>query len=143
MGGRPVDLHLLDTHVWVWLVQGTPGGLKESAVESIRRAAARSAVGISAISVWEVAMLAAKGRIDLKMDCRDWVEMSIARAGIEVVPLLPEIAVESSRLPGDIHGDPSDRIIVATARHTNAVLVTRDRLLLAYGDRGHVRVLGA
>ncbi|MDQ5917640.1 MAG: hypothetical protein QG660_751, partial [Pseudomonadota bacterium] len=57
--------------------------------------------------------------------------------------LSPEIAVASTRLPGEIHADPADRIIVATARHLGATLVTADGLLLAYGAAGHMKFLDA
>ncbi len=63
--------------------------------------------------------------------------------GISVVPLAPEVAVASTRLPGELHRDPADRMIVATARVLGAVLITADQALLDYGSHGHVRVLPA
>jgi PIN domain nuclease of toxin-antitoxin system len=77
------------------------------------------------------------------MDCLEWVVESLKRTGIRVIPLSPEITVASTRLPGELHGDPSDRIIVATARHENAVLITRDRPLLSYASHGFMRALEA
>jgi PIN domain nuclease of toxin-antitoxin system len=88
-------------------------------------------------------MLESKGRLQLQMDCLDWVAESTRRAGLRIVPLSPEIAVASTRLPGELHGDPSDRIIAATARHEGAVLVTRDRALLGYAARGYLRAIEA
>lgn len=88
-------------------------------------------------------MLEAKSRVQLPMDRLAWVSESTPRGGIRILPLSPEIAVASTRLPGDFHGDPADRIIAATARHEGAVLVTRDRALLGYAARGHLRVLEA
>ena len=85
-------------------------------------------------------MLAARGRIVLTQDPLDWVRTSVARAGLVVDTLTPEVMVASTRLPGDLHGDPADRFIVATARSLGAVLVTRDRQILAYGAQGHVVV---
>ncbi|MBI2504540.1 MAG: PIN domain-containing protein [Candidatus Latescibacteria bacterium] len=61
--------------------------------------------------------------------------------GISLAPLTPEIALASSRLPGELPGDPADRIIVATARILNATLVTRDKKIIAYSKQGHVSVL--
>jgi PIN domain nuclease of toxin-antitoxin system len=58
-----------------------------------------------------------------------------------VVPLTPEIALESTRLPAPFHGDPADRIIAATARRFSARLLTKDRKLLAYGRQGHLTLL--
>lgn len=143
MGGRPVDTLVLDTHVWIWMANGGPESLAPSAVEAIRRASSASSLAISAISVWEVAMLESRGRVQLRMSCLEWVAESTRRAGLRIVPLSPEIAVASTRLPGELHGDPVDRIIAATARHEGAVLVTRDRLLLGYAACGHVRAIEA
>ena len=88
-------------------------------------------------------MLEARGRIVLTQDPLDWVRASVAQAGIVVEALSPEVMVSSTRLPGDLHGDPADRFIVATARRMGAALVTRDRQLLAYGAQGHVAVIEA
>ena len=143
MGSGSVDLHLLDTHVWIWLVNGGPERLLGGATDAIRRASAESALAVSAISVWEVAMLESRGRLQLQMDCLEWVSESTRRAGLRILPLSPEIAVASTRLPGDLHGDPADRIIAATARHESAILVTRDRALLGYAGRGYLRAIEA
>ena len=143
MGSGSVDLLLLDTHVWIWLVNGGPERLLGGAADAIRIAAAESSLAVSAISIWEVAMLESKGRLQLQMDCLEWVAEATRRADLRVLPLSPEIAVASTRLPGELHGDPSDRIIVATARHESAVLVTRDRALLGYAARGCLRAIEA
>ena len=66
------------------------------------------------------------------MDCLDWINQALKTPGLSLIPLTPEIAVESTRLPGSLHGDPADRILVATARNVGARLMTRDRLLLKY-----------
>ncbi|MBI5576755.1 MAG: type II toxin-antitoxin system VapC family toxin [Deltaproteobacteria bacterium] len=131
---------LLDTHVWLWLMSGE-GDMKPSGVRVMEEAASQGLVRISAISVWEVAMLEAKGRIRLSKDCMAWVNEALGAPGIALVPLAPEIAVESSRLPGTFHGDPADRIIVATARREGAILLTRDKRILAYGKAKHLSVM--
>jgi PIN domain nuclease of toxin-antitoxin system len=125
------------------MVNGGPETVRGPAVDAIRQASADSTLAISAISVWEVAMLESKGRLQLNMDCLEWVNHAVRRAGIRVIPLSPEIAVASTRLPGGLHGDPSDRIIAATARHENAVLVTGDQALLTYASRGFLRAIEA
>src|SRR5438309_272326 len=66
-----------------------------------------------------------------------------ATPGLSLYPLTPEIAIESSRLPGQFHGDPADRILLATARMTGARLLTKDERLLAYGRQRHAPVLAA
>ncbi len=122
---------LLDTHVWIWLMEGNPAlsPAFRSAVERMKG----DGVLISAISVWELGMLVEKGRIQLEMDCLDWVETALASKGVALIPLTPRISVQSCRLPGQIHADPADRLLVASAHEENAVLVTCDQKLLEYG----------
>ena len=86
-------------------------------------------------------MLEAKGRITLSVNCHDWVNAALGAPGVSWVPLDPGILIESSRLPGAFHGDPADRMIVATARKLDATVVTRDQGILAYGESGYVKVL--
>src|SRR5487761_1346339 len=94
----------------------------------------------SAISVLEIAQLEMKGRVHLTSNIHAWLQESFADDGIQLVPLSPEIAVESTRLPGNLHRDPADRILVATARIERLTLLTRDVRLLDYGRKGHLRV---
>ncbi len=133
---------VLDTHAWIWLVGGDRT-LGADALEAIEAAGLRGAVLVPAISVWEVGTLEAKGRITLGKPCRQWVAQALSAPGICLAPLAPEIALESSRLPGAFHGDPADRMVVATARMEDALLVTRDRRIVDYARQGHVRVIEA
>ena len=137
-----MSLVLLDTHTWVWLLNGD-SRICQKARASIERSLSKEAVLLSAISPWEVAMLVSKGRLGLNRDVGEWVQAAVSISGIRVEPISPEIVVASTRLPGNIHADPADRFIVATARHLDAVLVTDDRLLLDYGSAGHLKVLKA
>lgn len=136
------DTLVLDTHAWVWFLAGDLR-LRPAAREAIASAGDASRALVPAIAVWEVSMLEAKGRLVLDSNCAQWVEAAFAHPGLELAPLTPEVAVASNRLPGSFHGDPADRMIVATARMLDGTLVTRDRVMLAYGRRGHVRVLRA
>ncbi|HJX14940.1 MAG TPA: type II toxin-antitoxin system VapC family toxin [Candidatus Deferrimicrobiaceae bacterium] len=135
----PEKVLLLDTHVWLWVVGGVEP-LKRSVLSTVEGAARGGRIRVSVISVWEVAMLEAKGRIRLTKDCLAWVRDALSAPGTSLVPLSPEIAVESSRLPGRFHGDPADRILVATARLLGGTLLTRDDRILAYGKGKHVSV---
>ena len=139
----PAERLLLDTHVWIWMVQNAPGRIAAPVVDTMDRAAARGGLLVSAISVWEVAMLHAKGRIVLSLDLDEWVQRGLAAPGVRLAELTPEVLVESTRLPGSIHGDPADRMLVATARRMGAALVTRDGSLLSYAREGYVSVLDA
>lgn len=133
---------LLDTHALVWLVAGDVR-LRLAARRRIEAAAQQQQLWVSAITPWEIGMLVAKGRLVLDRDIMDWVQAALALPGIRVAPLEPAVAVASTRLPDDLHGDPADRLIVATARHLGATLITADAALLAYGRLGHVGVLSA
>ena len=111
---------LLDTHVWVWSVAGDP-----------RAAMLRNFCGVafvSAISVWEVAMLEAKGRLQLKPDVETWVRDNL-RPPVELEPLTPEVSILSTRLE-NFHGDPADRMIVATAMICGFPLITADQKMV-------------
>lgn len=137
----PTELLVLDTHIWIWLLNGEGEKISVSALEAIEAASFNGQLGVSAISVWEVGMLEAKGRIRFSKVCLDWVREALAAPGLRLLPLTPEIAIESSRLPGMLHGDPSDRILAATTRILNAKLVTCDKKLLAYGAQSFISVI--
>lgn len=139
---RPVLPVLLDTHAWVWLMNGSER-LGPMARKAIQYSVANAAVLVSAISPWEVAMLSSKGRLILDRDVGEWVQAALSQPGIRLEPLSPEVAVASTRLPGDLRGDPADRIIAATARHGEAILLTDDQLLLDYGKAGYLKTLKA
>jgi PIN domain nuclease of toxin-antitoxin system len=71
----------------------------------------------------------------------DFIERFIEKMQAKLSPLNPTILVSSSNLPGVIHGDPMDRILIATARALDLVLVTSDRPILKYAEAGHLRTL--
>ena len=73
----------------------------------------------------------------------EWIRDALSRPGVTLVPLEPEIAVASTRLPFDMHPDPADRILVATARQLGATLVTADQALLKLAKKGHFRGIDA
>ncbi len=134
-------LLLLDTHVWIWHAARDASLKKRSVLSEIEKAREEGDLRVSVISVWEVGMLETEGRIRLGMDCIEWVRHALDESGVTVVPLTPEIVVASTRLPGEFHADPWDRVIVATARELQARLVTADKRIKAYGDQGFVDVL--
>ncbi len=132
---------LLDTHVWIWLMNGAEP-LKSSRMRPQLEETARGAgLLVSAISVWELGMLEAKGRLSFSLDGEEWVRQALAVPGVTLAPIAPKIALASSRLPAAFHGDPADRIIVATARLVGAGLVTKDKKIITYGKKGHLSVL--
>ena len=132
--------YVLDTHAWLWLTIDDPE-FDPKARELLGRAGGRNELFVAAISVWELGMLEAKGRIVLARPIEDWVRGALAIRGLRLAPLTPEIALACVHLPGDCPPDPADRMIVATARALGAGLATRDRRIIDYGNRGHVRCL--
>src|SRR5271169_5554411 len=102
----PESAVLLDTHCWVWVQFGQEERFTPAARSTIEKAARAGRLLVSVISVWEIGMLESKGRLVLKMSCAEWIRQALATPGLALAPLTPEIAIESSRLPGAFHGDP-------------------------------------
>jgi PIN domain nuclease of toxin-antitoxin system len=137
------NLLVLDTHIWIWAVNKESDKLSSQAIDAIEKADREQRLAVSAISVWEVGMLNAKGRITCNPDCLTWIDHALSFPRLTLIPLTPKIAVLSSYLPGDIHGDPADRIIVATCLENGAILLTKDQKLLAYSVAGPLIVIAA
>jgi PIN domain nuclease of toxin-antitoxin system len=80
-------------------------------------------------------MLVAKGRLEFAADVSTWLERAAEAPGIDVVPVSRSVLVQSTRLPGEPHGDPADRILLAQAQALGASLLTCDRGIVAYAKR--------
>ncbi|MEN6507549.1 MAG: type II toxin-antitoxin system VapC family toxin [Smithella sp.] len=128
---------VLDTHAWIWWVSN-PEFLSDKAKQIIDEAVTNRNVLISSISVWEVAILVSRGRLKLTMNPDDWVAASEALPFFDFVPVSNSIALKSVQLPGILHNDPADRIIIATAISMGAVLVTKDEKIRNYS---HVKTV--
>ena len=121
---------VLDTHAWVWWVHGD--ARLTTAQAEIIRTNETDVIGVSAISCWEIAKLVERGRLELPCSVEEWFERALSYPGIRLLELTPEIAIESTRLPGEFHRDPADQIIVATARVWGCTLVTSDTRICKY-----------
>jgi PIN domain nuclease of toxin-antitoxin system len=121
---------VLDTHAWIWWVDGDER-LTLAQRDAITAEEA-SLIGVSAISCWEVAKLVELGRVALSCSLEEWLDQALSYPGVQLIAMTPEIAIESTRLPGDFHRDPADQIIVATARVHGCSLVTSDEKILKY-----------
>jgi PIN domain nuclease of toxin-antitoxin system len=131
---------LLDTHAAIWITEDQP--LASMAVEAIDAAYRMgSEVFVSAITAWEVGLLVSRNRLSLIARPELWFRRLLAIPGIRLAGLSPEILFASSFLPGTPPRDPADRILLATARDLGATLITRDRLLLNYGEDGQVSTI--
>jgi PIN domain nuclease of toxin-antitoxin system len=125
---------VLDTHIWIWWSAESARLPKKTAT-----ALGRSVeLGVPTICCWEVAMLVSKGRLTLSMDVLDWLQLALERPKIQLLPLTPEVSAMSMQLPGTFHGDPADRLIVATALTLKQKLATQDQ---AIRDWGRVQVV--
>ena len=126
---------ILDTHIWIWWVHND-AQLLPNYRDYIQKHEAVG-LGICAISCWEVAKLVQGSRINLHLSTEEWLTRALDYPGIRLLELSPQVAVESTQLPGVFHRDPADQIIVATARLYNCPLVTMDRKIRDYA---HVQV---
>lgn len=130
-----MSLTLLDTHVWVWWLDD-PSRLSDRALSRLEGVLEDGRLHVSSISVWEVAMLVAAGRLELTLDVTDWLARAESLPSFAFVPVDNHVALRSTQLGGPLPADPADRMIVATAESIGAELVTRDRRMRDYlGDR--------
>jgi PIN domain nuclease of toxin-antitoxin system len=126
---------LLDTCAVLWLAKGT------SLADEARTAIAERDLHVSPISAWEIANLVRKSRIALTLPVTTWFRQAVEKMEATIPQLTVEILAGSCDLPGSPPSDPADRIIIATARGADMVLVTRDDSILAYSRAGYVRTL--
>lgn len=122
---------VLDTCAWLWCC-GAPDKLSRRARAVVRREKRDGGLIVSVFSVWEIAKLVQKGRLQFSIPCREWLAEAMQAEGITMHPVTPDVCMESTELPGTFHGDPADQIIVATARLLDAPLVTSDRRIREY-----------
>jgi PIN domain nuclease of toxin-antitoxin system len=132
-------MFLLDTCALIWIMNREP--IRPEARKAISIASPSGGVYASPVSAWEIGMLAKRGRIELQMAAESYVNRVFRLPGLRIAALTPEIAVRSSSLPGDLHDDPADRLLVSTAIVMGLKLITRDKRLLDYGARGHAAVM--
>lgn len=127
MGGQP--LILFDTHALIWLDQDHPA-LGPNANRLADEALASGALAVSAVTLWEAAMLERKGRLDLGVPLVRW-RRDLIRRGLVELPMTGAIGIAAAGLDA-FHADPADRLIVATALEHRATLVTADRQILEW-----------
>jgi PIN domain nuclease of toxin-antitoxin system len=130
---------VLDTHILLWWVNGG-AELSKAAKRAINqeRKAKDGSLFISAISVWEIAMLVQRERLVLGTDIEAWLHTVAQLKEVSFVPVDNMIAMKSNALPEPFHKDPADRIIVATARELSSPLVTADERIRGYA---HVKTI--
>lgn len=122
---------LLDTHVLIWLDEGNPR-LGKTALQSIDESLATGQLGVATISFWEVAMLVEKQRLIMKTELDVW-RSDLLQTGLLEIPLRGTTAIRAGQLQM-FHGDPADRMIVATAIENAATLMTADKKILSWNQ---------
>ncbi len=139
MTSRPLTI-LLDTCAAIWTSEGE--AITKGAALALEEAyVASQAILVSPITAWERGMLASRNRVTSPLQPKAWFDRLLSKPGIELSPLTIEILTDCSFLPGPIHRDPADRIIIATARQQGLAIMTRDRKILDYADAGHVNAI--
>ena len=126
---------LLDTCAVLWLANGEP--LEPAA----RKAVVEGERHVSPITAWEIANLVRKNRISLTMPVGAWIERAFRGIGAKELELNTRLLIESCALPGAPPNDPADRIIVASAREQNLIILTRDAAILGYAALGHAKAV--
>ncbi len=129
---------LLDTWAALLLLAGE---LSLAAAAMMNDARLPGGVGISPITAWEVSLLVARGRLALTLSVRTRFARLVALEGARWLDLSSDILIAANELPGDLHRDPADRILAATARSIGYALITRDWPLLAYAEAGHLHAI--
>jgi len=123
---------LLDTHIWVWYLDGAGERMAASGVELVRQCLRGEGALVSDMSVWEVGTKVARGKLTLKPNVSSWLERASRRPGFSFLSLDREILLLSTQLPGAIHGDPVDRILVASSALAGFPIVTADHMIVDY-----------
>jgi len=121
---------LLDTHAWLWLAL-QPGRLSATAARAIRREASGTGLAVASITLWEVAMLLARGHVVPQGTPEAWLAGLVDRSHVVIKEITPTVATLAAQFPADFPGDPADRLIAATARAHGLALVTRDARMRA------------
>lgn len=131
---------LLDTCAVIWIAEEE--AIAPAAAEMLNAAHVAGVPSyVSPITAWEVGLLVSRERLKLLITPERWFERLIKLPGMRLAELRPDVLIASSFLPGAPPRDPADRIIAATARDLGCTLMTRDRVLIEYGDQGHVKIL--
>jgi PIN domain nuclease of toxin-antitoxin system len=119
---------LLDTHVWVRWVDPQANPLSPGILDCIETA---EQLAVSAVTCWEVAWLARRGRLQLRMSLLDWLDQALQGSDVICIPVDRPIAVRAASLP-EHHRDPADRFIIATAIERQARLISLDSAFPLY-----------
>jgi PIN domain nuclease of toxin-antitoxin system len=136
---QEITILTLDTHTLLWYVEGIT--LKPKEVNLIEDARKQNQLYISAISLWEIAMLSSKGKIVFSIALNEWVDQVLKIKGLNLIELSPAVLIESCQLPHFENKDPADRIIISASRSINSRLMTFDQRILDYSSKGYLKTV--
>jgi PIN domain nuclease of toxin-antitoxin system len=136
---NPIDKLIIDTHVLIWYLEGIK--LSEEQVSVIEDARNKHELYVSAISIWEIALLTKQNRVVLSISFNDWINRLQCIPGLNILDLSTAILIESCNLINYEHKDPADRMIIASSRDINAHLMTFDQKILDYAKLGYLKIV--
>lgn len=120
---------LLDTHAWIWWMDQDPR-LGGPAIAGLDALPPDERPFLSDVSLWEIATLVERGRLELDVPLREWLEAAAHPRAVRILPISPAIASGVAALPATFHRDPADRVIVATCRVHGLPLLTHDARII-------------
>ncbi|GCL39036.1 type II toxin-antitoxin system VapC family toxin [Sphaerospermopsis sp. FACHB-1094] len=127
------EIIVLDTHIWLWLINGDFDRFPSHWIERFELA---ESIGVSPLSCYEIALAHQRGRLELNYSPQEWIQRALTPAKIDLFPTTPEIAIRAVNL-SPIHKDPFDRIIIATTLEYRAKLASMDGLFAKYPELNH------
>jgi PIN domain nuclease of toxin-antitoxin system len=132
---------LLDTHAWIWTVEGDLRRVGRRSLRLIAQGEARTTLRISPATLFEIVALHTAGRLGLSRPVEQWLDGLFHRPGVHLAEMTRAVAVDAGLIPRTALPDPLDRVLVATARQLEATFLTGDARVLAYAaETGNVRV---
>ena len=131
---------LLDTHVLIWSLSDSENvsGRVKKIIDDAKN---ENRLLISSISLWEIAMLKSKKRINIYKPIKEFLKAIVEIDGIKVIDISSYIAADSTLLLDNFHGNPADRIIASTAINNGAILLTRDSQILSWAELGNIKAI--
>jgi PIN domain nuclease of toxin-antitoxin system len=131
---------VLDTHIILWSLL-SPENISAEIKKTIAKAQENENLFISSITLWEIAMLIKKRRINVYERSSDFLESIVNIDGLKVIQINAGIASESVMLPGNFSSDPADCLIIASTRELAGALITRDQKIIDYSCQGYLKVI--
>jgi PIN domain nuclease of toxin-antitoxin system len=135
---------LLDTHVWLWSVEGDSRRIGRRARQSLAKAESAGSLRVSPVTLFELTTLHTLGRLRLTRPPAEWIREALDTGGLRIAELSAQIAVDAGGIPRTALADPLDRLLVSTARLLESTFLTSDSRILDFAAAtGLVRVQDA